>query len=85
MVNGTRTAAQVLKAARAHARTLGYTVEKLPRRGKGSHTIWVILNADGTEIGRMGLTGHAGAMSQKVTRSNETNLEGIFGEGWLDK
>ena len=85
MVNGTRSAQQVLKAARQQARRLGHTVEQLPRRGKGSHTIWVVLDDDGAELGRLGLTGHAGQQSQTVTRSNEQALEGVFGEGWLDK
>jgi len=85
MVNGTRPAQQVLRAARKHARELGFTVEQLPKRGKGSHTIWVVLDDDGNEVGRLGLTGHAGQQSQTVTRSNEEALEGLFGEGWLDK
>jgi hypothetical protein len=85
MVNGTRSAQQVLKAVRKQARRLGHTVEQLPKRGKGSHTIWVILDTDGKEIGRIGLTGHSGQQSQVVTRSNEHALEDLFGEGWLDK
>jgi len=75
----------VLSAARKSAKRLGLTVEQLPRRGKGSHTIWVVLNDAGTELGRLALTGHAGHMSQTVTRSCENALEGVFGKGWLDK
>ena len=85
MVNGTRSAQQVLKAVRKHARRLGHAVEQLPKRGKGSHSIWVVLDVDGKEIGRIGLTGHSGQQSQAVTRSNEHALEDLFGEGWLDK
>lgn len=85
MVNGTRSAEQVLEAIRKNARKHGYTVTRLPKRGKGSHTIWVVLDKDNRQIGRVGLTGHAGQMSQTVTRSNEKALEGIFGKGWLDK
>ncbi|MCL2483382.1 MAG: hypothetical protein FWF43_08250 [Propionibacteriaceae bacterium] len=85
MVNGTRSAAQVLSAVRKAARISGYTVRQLPKRGKGSHTIWVVLDAQGSEIGRIGLTGHAGQQSQAVTRSNEQALEKLFGEGWLDR
>lgn len=85
MVQGTRSAAQVLTAIRKHARRRGYTVVQLPKRGKGSHTIWAVLDAKQVEIGRVGLTGHPGAMSQTVTRSNERALEPIFGKGWLDK
>ncbi len=61
------------------------TVEQLAKRGKGSHTIWVVRNAEGSEVGRVGLTGHAGQQSQIVTRSNERALENVFGEGWLDR
>ena len=85
MANGTRSAFQVLQAIRRSAWRLGYTAERLPKRGKGSHTIWVVLDADGLEVGRIGLTGHSGQQSQKVTRSNEQALEETFGEGWLDK
>ncbi|WP_163543807.1 hypothetical protein [Occultella kanbiaonis] len=85
MVSGTRSADQVLKAARKAAKSLGYTVSKLPKRGKGSHTIWAVLDQDGNEVGRVALTGHSGQMTKIVTRSNEKSLEGIFGEGWLDK
>ena len=59
-------------------------MEQLTRRGKGSHSIWVVLDPDGEELGRVGLTGHSGQMSQTVTRSNESALEHLFGKGWLD-
>ena len=85
MVQGQRTAQQVLKAVRKHARQHGWTARQLPKRGKGSHTIWVVLDKTGAEIGRIGLTGHTGPMSRTVTRSCEEALEPIFGEGWLDK
>ncbi len=85
MVNGTRSARQVLTTVRRRARETGYTVQQLPKRGKGSHTIWVVLDAHGAELGRIALTGHAGQQSQKVTCSNEQALEDIFGEGWLDR
>lgn len=85
MVDGQKSAGDVLKLVRKNARKLGLKVEKLPKRGKGSHTIWVILDAEGKEVGRIGLTGHSGDMSKTVTRSNEEALEPIFGEGWMDK
>jgi hypothetical protein len=85
MVQGTRSAKQVLKTMRKLARQHGLTVAQLPGRGKGSHTIWAVLDNEGVELGRVGLTGHAGAMSTTVTRSNEDALVPIFGEGWLDK
>jgi hypothetical protein len=60
-------------------------MKNLPKRGKGSHSIWAVLDGEGKELGRIGLTGHSGQQSQTVTRSNEQALEGVFGEGWLDK
>lgn len=85
MVKGTRSAEQFLKAARRAAKARGYVVVRLPKRGKGSHTIWEIEDAHGNRLARFGLTGHAGQMTQTVTRSNEKNLEGLFGKGWLDR
>lgn len=60
-------------------------MQQLPKRGNGSHTVWAVLDSDGVELGRVDLTGHSGAMTQTVTRSNEQALEPIFGEGWLDR
>lgn len=85
MVEGRKSAGEALKLIRKNARSNKWTVEKLPKRGKGSHTIWVVLNEDGNEIGRAALTGHSGDMSWKVTKSTEEALEPIFGEGWMDK
>lgn len=85
MVEGRKSAGDALKLIRKNARANGYTVDNLPKRGKGSHTIWVVLDNNGKEVGRVALTGHAGDMSWKVTRSIEEALEQIFGEGWMDK
>jgi len=85
VVQGTRSAKQVLKVIRKLSRARGWTVTQLPKRGKGSHTIWAVFDGEGTELGRVGLTGHPGAMSQTVTRSCEEALEPIFGKGWLDR
>ena len=70
---------------RRSARALGMSVELLPKRGKDSHSIWVVLDADGAEMGRIGLKGHYGQQSQTVTRFNEKALQGVFEEGWLVK
>lgn len=75
----------MLKAIRREARRHDYTVVDFPKRGKGSHTIWIVRDGGGVEIGRIGLTGHTGDMSWTVTRSCEDALEPIFGEGWLDR
>lgn len=84
MVKARRTTQQALKAIRKNARKRGYTVHSLPGRGKGSHEMWVVCDADGKELGRVGLTGHRGDMTWTVTRSIEQALVPIFGEGWLD-
>ncbi len=78
-----KTASDVLKAMRRHARRNGWTVEQLPKRGKGSHAIWAVVDENGEGRGRIGLTGHSGEMSHTVTRSCEEALEPIFGEAWL--
>lgn len=83
MVQGRRSAGRVLKRARKLARAYGWTVEQLPKRGKGSHAIYGVMD-NGKEIGRFGLTGHSGDMSWTVTRNCEDALEPLFGQGWLD-
>jgi hypothetical protein len=85
MVEGRKSAGEVLKLIRKHARKHGWSVDQLPKRGKGSHTIWVVLDEKGREIGRVALTGHSGDMSWTVTRNIEAALDDIFGEGWIDK
>ncbi|MGH3446770.1 MAG: hypothetical protein ACRDQA_01995 [Nocardioidaceae bacterium] len=85
MVDARKTTKQALKMMRRHARRHGCTIEKLPKRGKGSHTIWAVVDGEGNEVGRAGLTGHPGEMSWTVTRSTEEALEHLFGKGWLDK
>lgn len=85
MVNARKTTKQALRLIRRNARQHGWTTHQLPARGKGSHTIWVVLDEDGTEVGRVGLTGHTGEMSWHVTRSIEQALEPLFGKGWMDK
>lgn len=85
MVQGQRTALQVLRIARKAARDIGYTIEQLPKRGQGSHSIHVVLDQDGREVTRLALVGHSGAMTPTVTRSVEEAGEVAFGKGWLDK
>lgn len=75
----------MLAAARRAARVKHLSVEQLPKRGKGSHTIYGVFDADGNEVARLALTGHSGAMSPTVTRSIEEAGAVAFGEGWLDK
>ena len=85
MVQARKSATTALRLIRRNARRHELIVEQLPKRGRGSHTIWVVLDADGREVGRVALTGHTGDMSWTVTRSIEAALEPVFGEGWMDK
>ena len=85
VVEGRKTAKQALTLIRRHARRHGWSVEQLPKRGKGSHTVHVVRDTDGQEIGRVALIEHARDMSWTVTRSTEQALEPIFGAGWMDR
>lgn len=80
MVNRRMKPAQVLGQVRKLARQHDLTVEELPGRGEGSHSIYVLVNTDGEEVGRIGLTGHARDLSWKVLRSAEDGLVHLFGE-----
>lgn len=85
MVEGRKTARQALTLIRKQARQRGWSVEQLAKRGKGSHSVYVIRDTEKKEIGRVALTGHTGDMSWLVTRSVEHALEPIFGQGWMDR
>ncbi|MGH3779070.1 MAG: hypothetical protein ACRDRO_00195 [Pseudonocardiaceae bacterium] len=60
------------------------TVEELPKRGKGSHRIFVLVHAEGNEVGRFGLTGHSRDLSWKVLENTERTLAHLFGEKWTE-
>lgn len=85
MVNRTMRAAQVLTLIRKLARQHQLTVSKLQGRGKGSHQMFALLDASGTEVERFGLTDHPGDMSWTVTRRLEERLVPLFGEKWTEK
>jgi hypothetical protein len=52
-------------------------------RGKGSHVMWGVLDAEGNELARGSVTTHPGDMSWKVTRGFEADFEKLLGEGWM--
>jgi hypothetical protein len=54
-------------------------------RGKGSHVMWAVFDARGTELARGSVTSHPGDMSWKVTRGFEADFEELLGEGWMDR
>ncbi|MBA2471542.1 MAG: hypothetical protein H0V41_04570 [Pseudonocardiales bacterium] len=85
MVNRRMKPAQVLTLIRKLGRQQhGLTIEELPKRGKGSHRICVLADAEGKEVGRFGLTGHARDLSWKVLGSTEGSLAHLFGENWTE-
>ena len=65
-------------------RARGLTVRELERRGKGSHRLYAIDDADGTELARFGLTGHARDLSWSVITHLEDGLAPLFGEKWTE-
>jgi len=54
-------------------------------RGKGSHAMWAVFDADGNELARGSVTSHPGDMSWTVTRGFEADFEKLLGEGWMDR
>jgi hypothetical protein len=75
---------QVLTLIRKHARARGLVVRELPGRGKGSHRLYAIEDAAGTEAARFGLTGHPRDLSWIVLRQLEDGLAHLFGEKWTE-
>jgi len=76
---------EALRLIRKRARELNLAVEEQKGRGKGSHRLFRLVDADGAEVARFGLVSHPGDMSWTVTRSVEEALEEVFGEGWMDE
>lgn len=84
MVNRRMKPAQVLTLVRKLARRHDLTVEELPKRGKGSHRIFLLVDAEGNEVGRFGLTGHSRDLSWKVLESTLDSLAHLLGEKWME-
>lgn len=79
------TAAQTLQLVRKVARKRGYRVEQLSGRGKGSHQIHLVLDADDRELGRFSVTDHGSKdVSWGVLRQIEDGLAGLLGEKWME-
>lgn len=84
MVNRRMKPAQVLTLVRKLARRHGLIVEELPKHGKGSHRIFVLVDSEGNEVGRFGLTVHARDLSWKVLEGAEVSLAHPLGEKWTE-
>ncbi|SDU62919.1 hypothetical protein SAMN04488563_3353 [Jiangella alkaliphila] len=76
-------AAAVLQLARKAARANGLKIELLPKRGKGSHAIYLVMK-DAEEVARFTLTNHTQDVSWKVLGQIEAGLAHLFGEKWME-
>lgn len=85
MVNRRTKPAQTLKLVRIAARAHGLTVTEIPGAGKGSHVVYALIRADGSQVARFGLTGHNRELSWTVLRQLEAGLAFLFGDGWLER
>jgi hypothetical protein len=92
MVQGPKSPSEAVrllrKAARAKDRTWtvgAVTSGRGRKRGKGSHVMWAVYDAVGTELARGSVTTHPGDMSWTVTRGFEADFEDLFGKGWMDR
>jgi hypothetical protein len=68
----------------------GWTVKQLTdargrARGKGSHEMWAVCDAEGAELARGSVTTHPGDMSWTVTRGFEADFEKLLGSGWMER
>lgn len=85
MVNKRMKAQAALRLARQAARSKGYSISELPKRGKGSHRMFRVVAADGKELARFGLTDHSQDVSWSVLRNMEDGLAHLFGDTWMEK
>jgi hypothetical protein len=73
------------------ARKNGYRAEEVTDdrgrwRGKGSHATYALVDPDGREVARFGLTDHGSKdVSPKLLNKMETVLAPFFGDGWTEK
>jgi len=75
----------VLTLVRKHAREHGLTVQEESGRGKGSHRLYLVIDADRLEVGRFAMTGHSRELSWTVLRNVEEALTPIFGGKWMEE
>ena len=86
MVNRRLKPEQMLSLIRKLARKNDLSVRELPRRGKGSHTMYILVrDDDDTEVANFGLTGHPKDLSRSMMHKIEDQLESQFGKKWTEK
>jgi hypothetical protein len=84
MVSRRMRPAQVLALVRKLSRAQGLSVRELAGRGKGSHRLYAVNDAEGIELVRFGLTGHARDLSWTVMTQLEEGLAHLYGEKWTE-
>ncbi len=72
---------RIQRAARAH----GVEIAESPRRGKGSHQLFLLYDQDGRQLDQFVLTGHNRDISSLVLRDLEKRLAPLFGEKWAEE
>jgi hypothetical protein len=77
--------AEALSLVRRNAREHDLRLTQLLGRGKGSHQIWALEDAEGKEVVRFGLTGHPRDLSRVVLKRLEERLAPWFGERWTER
>ncbi len=85
MVNRRMSARQVLALVRGPARRKELTSVELRGRGKGSHRLYQLVDAGGSEVVRFGVADHPGDVSWLVLRRMEERLAPVFGEDWTER
>jgi hypothetical protein len=73
------------KVNRKVARRHGCTLVERPGRGKGSHRLYLVLDADELEVGRFSVPDHRRELSWTVLRAIEHALAHRFGERWMEE
>lgn len=85
MVNRKMRATQALSLIRKLARRNDMSIEKLKKRGKGSHQMWQLLDSTGSEVARFGLTDHPGDLDPALHQRLEDQLAPWLGDKWTEK
>ncbi len=85
MVNRRMSARQILALVRRLARQKELVVVELRGRGKGSHRLYRLVDANGDEVVRFGVTDHPGDVSWSGLRRLEERLAPVFGEDWTER
>lgn len=85
MVNRRLSARQLMARVRSHARLYDLSVIEFVGRGQGSHRVYLVLDRDGVERGRITITDHPEDLSWSVLRDIERKLTHLFGPRWTEK